>query len=138
MVRNTRPRAFGPRHAGIPAAAGRWNRRQHAAVLRIHLLDAPVGDLIEILAVKGRAGAGRDVQRARGFAATGIQRDELLTCREPDLLAIERDAMHVVDAGERAVFTEDFGLGSFHDRILFRWRSHATHRAAMPGVTSLS
>ena len=65
-------RALGPGQPGVAAAAGRRDRREHAAGLRIDLLDAVLGDLEQVLAVEGRAGMRGDVDRAHA------------SCRSPD------------------------------------------------------
>src|SRR4029453_1806611 len=46
-------RPFGPREPRVTAAAGRRDRGEHPAGLRIDLLDAISGDLKQVLAVEG-------------------------------------------------------------------------------------
>src|SRR5262249_60491994 len=46
-------RPFRPREPRVTAAAGRRDRREHTACLRIDLLDAILGDLKQVLAVEG-------------------------------------------------------------------------------------
>ena len=48
-------RAFGPGEPRVAAAARRGDRGEHAPGLRIDLLDAILGQLIEVLAVEGRS-----------------------------------------------------------------------------------
>ena len=102
-------RAFGPGEPRIAAAAGRRDRGEHAAGLRIDLLDAILGDLEQVPAVEGRSGMRGDVERARQLAARRIEGVELVAGCEPDMPAVEGDAMHLVDAREGSVFAEDFG-----------------------------
>jgi hypothetical protein len=47
-------RPFGPREPRVTAAAGRRDRGEYTAGLRIDLLDAILGDLKQVLAVEGR------------------------------------------------------------------------------------
>src|SRR5216684_3851123 len=49
-------RPFGPREPRVTAAARRWDRREYTAGLRIDLLDAILGDLIEVLPIEGGSG----------------------------------------------------------------------------------
>ncbi len=72
-------RAFRPGESRVAAAAGGRDRVQHAAGLRIDLLDAVLGDLEQVLAVEGRAGMRGHVERAHGDAAVGI--DARSACR---------------------------------------------------------
>src|SRR5512144_1705301 len=53
-------RSFGPGEARVAAAGGCRNRREHTAGPRVDLLDAILGDLVEVLAVEGRAGVSGD------------------------------------------------------------------------------
>ena len=48
-------RPFGPRESRVTAAAGGRDRGEHAAGLRIDLLDAIPGELKQVLAVEGRS-----------------------------------------------------------------------------------
>src|SRR5688572_17222862 len=57
-------RAFGPGHAGVSAITRRRNRREHLAGLRVYLLDARFGDLVQVLAIPGSARVGGDVDGA--------------------------------------------------------------------------
>ncbi len=58
-------RPFGPREPRVPAAAGRRDRGEHTACLRIDLLDATLGELKQVLAVEGRACTRGDIDRAQ-------------------------------------------------------------------------
>ena len=100
---------FGPREPGVAAVAGRRDGREHAAGLRIDLLDAILGDLKQVLAVEGRSCMRGDIDRAHRLAALRIEGVQLVAGRKPDVLAVERDAMHLVDAGKGAILAEDFG-----------------------------
>ena len=108
-------RAFGPREPRVAAAAGRRDRREHPARLRIDLLDAVLGELEQVLAVEGRAGMRRDVERALRLAARRIEGLQRVAGGEPDVLAVEGDAVHAVDAREGAVLADDLsGCRSVH------------------------
>ena len=103
-------RAFGPGEPRVAAAAGRRDRGEHPAGLRIDLLDAILGDLKQVL---------RRRRPFRHVAATSIERTDLSARRiegvqpvaggEPDMLAVEGDPVHVVDARKGSIFAEDFG-----------------------------
>ena len=58
-------RPFGPGEPRVAAAAGRRDRGEHAAGVRIDLLDAILGDLKQVLAVEGRSGMRGDIDRAQ-------------------------------------------------------------------------
>jgi hypothetical protein len=75
--------------------------------LRVDLQDAILGDLPQVRAVEGRSGMRDDVERAHHLPALGIEGDHLVSCREPDLLTVIRDAVHVVDAREGSILTDD-------------------------------
>jgi hypothetical protein len=51
-----------------------------------------------------------DVERARLVAALRIEGVEPVAGREPDMLAVERDAVDVRDFGEGPVFADDLCL----------------------------
>ncbi len=110
--------SFSPREPGVTAAAGCRDRAQYAAGFGVDLLDPILGDLEEVLPVEGRPGVGRDIDRALQLAAGGIEGMQLVTGREPDLLAVVADAMHFVDARKGTVFADDFGVCAFHGVIL--------------------
>jgi len=89
--------------------AGCRDRRDDVAGGGLDLVDARFGDLVEVGAVEGRAGVAGASQRAHGLAAFGVERDERGAGRGPDIVAIVSDAVHVLGAGEGAVFAHDFG-----------------------------
>src|SRR5262245_22057355 len=107
-------RPFGPRQPRIAAAAGRRDRGEHAAGLRIDLLDAVLGDLKQVPAVEGRSCVRGDSDGAQHLPARRIEGVQLVSGRKPDVLAVERNAVHVVNAGKGSIFTDDFGCRSFH------------------------
>jgi hypothetical protein len=72
-------------------------------------LDAILGDLKQVLPVEGRSCMSGDIDRAHRFADRRIEGDQLVAGREPDVLTVERDAMHVVGTLKGPVLTEDFG-----------------------------
>src|SRR5438477_7020154 len=87
-------RAFGPREPRVAATAGRRDRGEHTAGLRIDLLDAILGELIQVLAVEGRSCMRGDIDRAQRLPARGIEGVQLVSGRKPDLLTVIRDAAH--------------------------------------------
>src|SRR6266446_5515780 len=62
-------RPFGPREPRVTPAAGRGDRGEHTAVLRIDLLDPILGDLKQMLAVEGRSRMRGDIDRTQAFPA---------------------------------------------------------------------
>src|SRR5262249_10937837 len=54
-------RPFGPRQPRVTAAAGRRDRGEHTASLRIDLVDAILGELKQVLPVEGRSGMAGDI-----------------------------------------------------------------------------
>src|SRR5258708_3736886 len=80
-----------------PIAARRRDGGEHAAGLRIDLLDAILGDLKQVPAVEGGSGMPRDLDRAHHLAARRIQGVHLIAGREPDMPAVEGDPGHLVD-----------------------------------------
>ena len=102
-------RPFGPREPRVTAAAGRRDRGEHTAGLRIDLLDAILGDLKQVLAVEGRSCMRGDIDRAHRLPARRIEGVQLVSGRKPDVLTVKRDAMHLVDARKGSILAEDFG-----------------------------
>jgi hypothetical protein len=102
-------RALGPGETRVTAAAGRRDRREHAAGLRIDLLDAIRGNLKQMLAVEGRSRVRGDIDRAQRFPARGIQGIQLGAGRKPDLPTVVRDSMYGVSTGKGPIFADDVG-----------------------------
>src|SRR6266496_4726458 len=102
-------RPFGPREARVTAAAGRRDRGEHTAGLRIDLLDSILGELKQVLAVEGRSCMPGDIDRAQRPPARRIEGVQLVSRRKPDVLTVKRNPMHVVDTRKGSKFTEDFG-----------------------------
>src|SRR5262249_49020341 len=102
-------RPFGPREPGVSAAARRRDRGEHAAGFRIDLLDAILGDLKQVLAVKGRSGMCSNVDGAQRFPARWIEGAQLVSGSEPDVLTVIRDSIHAVDTRKGAILMDDFG-----------------------------
>src|SRR5262249_20280586 len=101
-------RAFVPGEPGVAAVARRRDGREHAAALRIDLLDAVLGDLKEVPAVEGGSRVRGDLDRAQHLSARRIESVQLVAGGKPDVLAVERQSVHALDAGERSVLAEDF------------------------------
>ena len=110
--------AFGPRQPRVATAAWGRNRREHPARLRIDLVDAVLRDLEQVLAVERRAGMRGDVERAPRLSADRIEGLQRAAGREPHVLAVERHAVHAVDAREGTVLADDVGCRSAHASIL--------------------
>jgi hypothetical protein len=102
-------RPFGPRQPRVTAAAGRRNRGEHTAGLRIDLLDAILGELKQILAVERRSCMRSDLDRAQRLPARRIQGVQRVASGKPDVLTVIRDAMHMVDTRKGSILTEDWG-----------------------------
>ena len=66
-------RPFSPREPRVAAAAGRRDRREHTAGLRIDLLDAILGDLKQVLAVEGRSCMRGNIDRTHSLPARRIE-----------------------------------------------------------------
>src|SRR5262249_53282391 len=75
---------LGPRQPRITAPAGRRDRGEHPAGLRIDLLDAILGDLEQVLAVEGRSGMRGDLDRALRFPAHRIEGVQAVSGGKPD------------------------------------------------------
>jgi hypothetical protein len=101
--------ALGPGEAGVAPVAGRGDGRHHVAAGRIDLVDASLGDLVQVGAIERGAGVAGHLQRARGLAAAGIEGDQGGAGGGPDVVAVVGDAGHLVGAGEGAVLAHDFG-----------------------------
>src|SRR5882724_5823481 len=102
-------RAFGPRHPRGGAAAGRRDRGEHAAGVRIDLLDAILGELKQVLAVEGGSCVRSGIDRAQRLAAGRIEGVQLVSRRKPDVLTVVGNPIDAVGPGKRAIFTGDFG-----------------------------
>src|SRR5258707_1382634 len=102
-------RPFGPREPRVGAAAGRRNRSEHTAGLRIDLLDAILGDLEQVPAVEGGACMRGDIERAQRLAARRIEGLQSVSGSDPHMLAVIRDAAHFLDTWKGSVFTDDCG-----------------------------
>ena len=102
-------RPFGPREPRVTAAAGRRDRGEHTAGLRIDLLDAILGELKQVLAVEGRSCMRGDIDRAQRLPARRIEGVQLVSRRKPDVLTVIRDSMHAVDTRKGSILTDDLG-----------------------------
>src|SRR5208282_2169063 len=101
-------RPFGPREPRITAAARSGDRGEHPAGLRIDLLDAILGELIEVPAVEGRSGMRGDIDRAHHLPARRIEGVQVVSGRKPDVPTVKRNPMHVVDTRKGSILTQDF------------------------------
>src|SRR5256884_7571420 len=111
-------RPFGPREPRVTAAAGRRDRGEHSAGLRIDLLYAILGELKQVLAVEGRSCMRGDIDRAQRLPARRIEGDQLASSSKPDVLTVIRDSMHAVGTRKGSIFTDDLG-GLSHPAFIF-------------------
>src|SRR6195256_5683679 len=88
-------RPFRPREPRVAAAAGRRDRSEHAAGLRIDLLDAIVGELKQVLAVEGSSCMRDDIDRAQRLPTRRIEDVQLVSTSKPDVLTVICDPMYV-------------------------------------------
>ncbi|MNY57074.1 hypothetical protein D3C86_1932240 [compost metagenome] len=102
-------RTFRPCKAGVATVARRRDRRKYAAGLRIDLLDAILGDLEQVLPVEGRARMGGDIDGTHRLTALGVERIQFVAGGKPDVMAVERHAMHLLGTGKGTIFAENFG-----------------------------
>ena len=94
-------RPFGPCEPRVTAGAGRRDRREHTACLRVDLLDTILGDLKQVLAVEGGSGMRGDIDRARRLAALRIEGVQLVAGGKPDVPTVKRHAMTRSAPGKR-------------------------------------
>jgi hypothetical protein len=102
-------RPFSPREPRGTAAAGRRDRGEHTAGLRIDLLDAIRGELKQVLAVEGRSRIRGDSNRPHRLPARRIEGVQPVSGRKPDVLTVTRNPMHVVDTRKGSILTDDLG-----------------------------
>ena len=102
-------RPFGPRQARVTAAARRRDRGENTAALRIDLLDAILGELVQVLTVEGRSGMRGNIDRAQHRAAYRIEGVQLVSGGKPNVLTVIRDSIHSVGTRGRAIFTDNLG-----------------------------
>src|SRR5262245_5453604 len=101
-------RPFGPGKPGVSTAAGCRDCGNHPTGLRIDLLDAILGKLKQVLAVKGCSGMRRNINRAYQLPARRVEGAQFVSGREPDVLTVERYSMHLVDTGKGSILTQYF------------------------------
>jgi hypothetical protein len=65
--------SFSPGEPGIAATAGRRNRGEHAATLRVDFLNAIFGDLKQVPAIESCSRMRGDVNRAQRFASANAR-----------------------------------------------------------------
>ncbi|MNF88619.1 hypothetical protein D3C84_711170 [compost metagenome] len=102
-------RAFGPGQARVVATAGGRNGGEDFASAWVDFLDAVLGDLEQVRAIECRAGMAGDIERAQQVATVGVQGVELVGGCKPHLLTVPGNAVHGIDIGKGAIFTQDFG-----------------------------
>src|SRR5579862_8464781 len=98
--------------------ARRRDGSEHAPAFRVDLLDTVVGDLEEMRAVVGCPGMARRIERTLLGAALRIEGVEVIAGREPDMFAVECDAVDPFRIGEGPIFADDFSFGCLHSSVL--------------------
>jgi hypothetical protein len=68
----------------------------------------PRGKLNQVLAVEGRSCIRGDIDRAQRFPGRRIEGVQPVSRSEPDVPAVVRDAVHVVDTRKGSILTNDF------------------------------
>jgi hypothetical protein len=89
--------------------AGCRDRGKHTSAFWIDFLDAILGDLKKMLAIKRGSRVRGNVDGACGISTRGIERIQLVPGREPDLLPVIGDSMHAVGASKGTVLAYNFG-----------------------------
>ena len=84
-------RPLGPREPRVAAGVGRPDYGEHTAGFGIDLLDAILGDLIEVLSVEGGSCMRGDSDRAQHLPRCRIEGVQLVSGRKPDALTVKRD-----------------------------------------------
>jgi hypothetical protein len=102
-------RPFGPRQARVTAAARRRDRGENTAALRIDLLDAILGELVQVLTVEGRSGMRGDIDRAQYLAARRIDGVQLVAGRKPNPLTVIRDSIDAGGTRKGTILTNNIG-----------------------------
>ena len=101
---------------------------------RIDLLNAILGELKQVLAIKCRSCMPRDIDRAHHFPTHRVERLQGLSRSKPYVLTVIRDAMHMVDARKGSILANDLGgSGSCFPHV-----SSLVNRAEARGVTKSS
>src|SRR5262249_35157781 len=103
-------RPLGPGEPRVAAAAGRRDRGEHSAGLRIDLLDAITGELEQVLAIEGRSCIRGDLDRAQRLPTRGIEGDQPVASGKPDVMTVIGDSMHVVRTRKGSILTDDLGV----------------------------
>jgi hypothetical protein len=100
---------FGPGESRVATAPRGRYRCNDTAGLRIYLLDAILGELKQMLAIEGSASVRRDFDHAQLLSARRIKSVQLVSGREPDVLAVIRHSAHAVDPWKWTILPNDFG-----------------------------
>ena len=67
------------------------------------------GNLKQVPAVEGRSRTRGDIDRAHRLPAHRIESDQLVSCSEPDVVTVIRDATHLVGTRKGSVLADDLG-----------------------------
>src|SRR6185312_957958 len=110
-------RSLRPCEPGISTPARCGDGGQHAAGLRVDLVDPVLGNLKEVLAVKGRSRMRRDIDRSQHRSALGVDGFQLLAVRDPNIAAVVGDSVDAGGALERSILFDDVGGRSVHDPL---------------------
>jgi hypothetical protein len=100
---------FGPGESRVATAPRSGYRSEDTAGLGIYLLDAILGQLKQVLAIKGSSSVRRNLDHAQLLSARGIESVQLVSRSEPDILAVIGNSMHAVDPGKWTILVDDLG-----------------------------
>src|SRR4029453_14988922 len=107
-------RSFGPCEPGVAAAAGRRDRGDPPAGLRIVLLDAILAQLIQVLTVESRSCMRGDIDRTQNLPARGIEGVQFVSSGKPDIPTVVGDSPHVGDTRKWAIPPDRLRSSSTH------------------------
>src|SRR5258705_11390866 len=96
-------RSFRPREPRIATTAGRWESGEHTAGLWIDLMDAILGNLKEVLPIECSSRMRSDIKRALHFPTRRIERVQLVSRGEPDVLPVIGNTMHLLGTRKGAI-----------------------------------
>jgi hypothetical protein len=106
--------SFGPREPRVTAAPRRGDCAKHTATRWIDSLNAILGDLKEVLAVKGGSCVGSNIDRAHWVPAFWIKGIQFVSGCKPDVLTVIGDSIDAVGSRKGTVLTDDLSGWSLH------------------------
>jgi len=75
---------------------------------QIDLLDAILGYLKEVLAIKSCSGVRGDIDRAHRLPACGIDCIQFISGSKPDMLTVIGNSVHVIGTWKGTILANDF------------------------------